>query len=117
METTMKAQPVTFGEVMRRMLVTPGYRETAATSASAAAFGLGAAATILTAARNRGGKPDMIVGEPTPGVKVKGYWKRAEDDGRTWVVAVAPDVPRLYAIAGENEEGDQRVTLMRAEEY
>jgi hypothetical protein len=86
-------------------VMTIGYRETAIASHAAAAWGM-LALRALQRVADCGG-PDMIVGEPG------GQAERLEDDGRTRIIPLPADIPRLYACM--NETGG--CTLMLAEEY
>ncbi len=82
---------------------TPAFLKLAEDNTAAGLFAVLAMAKIRP-----GGKPDMVVGRP--GAKAEVAY---EDDGRTLVLPLPADTPKLYACV--NETGG--ATLMLAEEY
>lgn len=76
------------------------------TAAQVARWGV-AALAVLANTRKAGAGPDFVVGRPGAVAQA------VEDDGRTLILPLPADAPKVYAVG--NETGG--TTLMLAEEY
>lgn len=95
-------KPVTFAAPVKKNVATPGFADLAAKTPAANKW----AAQALTLI-NPGALPDMVIGS------AEAKAARFEDEGRTLVLPVPANTPKLYACT--NETGG--VTFMLASEY